>query len=60
MCGTGEKEWIHGGERESVPSLTGGSQSVTDFTGQRANEKLVGCEVRGQNYAARSPPFATL
>lgn len=34
--------------RSPVPSLTGGSQSVADFTGQRANEKLVGCEARGQ------------
>lgn len=44
-------------ERDSVPSLTGGSQSVTDFTGQRANEKLVGCEARGQKLR-RPPPFA--
>lgn len=44
-------------EIDSVPSLTGGSQSVTDFTGQRANEKLVGCEARGQKLR-RPPPFA--
>lgn len=36
---------------------------MTDFTGQRANEKLVGCEVRGQKLRRAlllSPLFATL
>lgn len=53
-----ENRW----ERGAVPSLTGGSQSVTDFTGQRANEKLVGCEARGQKLRRSSsdqPPAFT-